>query len=120
MCSGRSWTWGVGEGETSSTLGSRDGDVGVDHNVELVAAVHSRGLKAFVPAEFRGTGDRAQFPGVVGGRVLEEPGGTRAVGIGGGADRGDVRACRRGLADRPRLIQAILLCRPVALTPMAP
>jgi SAM-dependent methyltransferase len=44
---------GCGRGRNLVNLGSRDGDVGVDHNVESVAAARSRGLKAFVPDEFR-------------------------------------------------------------------
>jgi SAM-dependent methyltransferase len=44
---------GCGRGRNLVNLGSRDGDVGVDHNVESVAATRSRGLKAFVPDEFR-------------------------------------------------------------------
>lgn len=44
---------GCGRGRNLVNLGIRDGDVGVDHNAESVAASRARGVKAFVPDEFR-------------------------------------------------------------------
>ncbi|HEX2660102.1 MAG TPA: class I SAM-dependent methyltransferase [Polyangia bacterium] len=59
---------GCGRGRNLANLGSRPGDVGVDHNPDSVAAARARGLEAYVVDAFRAS-PKAQ-PGAFGALLV--------------------------------------------------
>ena len=64
---------GCGTGRNLINLGGRSAGVGVDHNVDSIAAARARGLEAFLPEEFRGSPHAAgrRFDALLIAHVLE-------------------------------------------------